>query len=365
MFDWQYYLDTYPDLRQNGVHTEHQAIQHWNIHGKNEGRNSNNKFTYILDAKQHILNIKHNVQETDCYYTHYIFANTQITSQAISIIMTASNRSKQTYFTLNSIAQSSIKDIQVIIVDDSDNDPINNEPINNEPINNEQLKSYPYHIDLIKINKSTKDWHNPLVNYNIGFKFIKGSFVIIQNAEVCHIGDVCKYIKSNAIDKNYYIFDVKASLDFDTNEVIYNYDITNTAIYNTAIYNNTNIFSQWYQSEDLNRKYHFLTGMTIQTFKEINEFSYDCTVGICYDDDDFLLKIISKNINTINVFHTQHNIGGIHLFHAPAPQAWDNNKPTNELLFNLKKNIYENTGKYIDFTKSSLEFDINYDTYLR
>ena len=37
-FDWQYYLDKYPDLRANGIHTEQQAIEHWNNFGKNEDR---------------------------------------------------------------------------------------------------------------------------------------------------------------------------------------------------------------------------------------------------------------------------------------------------------------------------------------
>ena len=37
-FDWQYYLDNYPDLRHNGVHTKEQAISHWNTYGKHEGR---------------------------------------------------------------------------------------------------------------------------------------------------------------------------------------------------------------------------------------------------------------------------------------------------------------------------------------
>ena len=40
IFDWQFYLDTYPDLRQNGVHSEHQAFQHWITCGKMEGRQS-------------------------------------------------------------------------------------------------------------------------------------------------------------------------------------------------------------------------------------------------------------------------------------------------------------------------------------
>ena len=37
LFDWKFYLDKYPDLRINGVHTESQAIHHWNTCGKREG----------------------------------------------------------------------------------------------------------------------------------------------------------------------------------------------------------------------------------------------------------------------------------------------------------------------------------------
>jgi len=287
---------------------------------------------YLFNAKEHILRIKHNVENTDIYYSHSVFSNAPITAQAISIIMTASNRSKQTYFTLDRIAQSEIKDIQVIIVDDSDVDPLINE----------RLETYPFQIDFIKINKSIKNWHNPLVNYNIGFKFITGSFIIIQNAEVCHIGDICNYVKSNARDNNYYIFDVKASLNFETNELIYKDTLTSTTIYNK------NLFDVWYQSESNNRNYHFLTAMTAETFAKVKKFSYDCTVGACYDDDDFLLKIKSKNVNMVNVFHTNYNLGGIHLFHGLAGQIWDKNVPSNEVVFQYKKSVYNSTGKYVD-----------------
>ena len=36
--DWIYYLNKYPDLRANGITTEVQALNHWNTHGKLEGR---------------------------------------------------------------------------------------------------------------------------------------------------------------------------------------------------------------------------------------------------------------------------------------------------------------------------------------
>ena len=62
-------------------------------------------------------------------YDHMAIPNIPITEETISIIMTACNRSRQTYFTLKTIQNSSHKAIQVIIVDDSDKDRITKEEL--------------------------------------------------------------------------------------------------------------------------------------------------------------------------------------------------------------------------------------------
>jgi hypothetical protein len=50
LFDWTYYLDKYPDLRANGIHSEQQAIDHWKNKGKNEKRESSRfDWVYYLD----------------------------------------------------------------------------------------------------------------------------------------------------------------------------------------------------------------------------------------------------------------------------------------------------------------------------
>ena len=41
-FNWIYYLNKYPDLKNNGVNTFNKALEHWTNHGKNEGRICNN-----------------------------------------------------------------------------------------------------------------------------------------------------------------------------------------------------------------------------------------------------------------------------------------------------------------------------------
>ena len=301
----------------------------------------------LLRCKDHIFKIKDRVKNLEpSLFTHYKIENREIDSETISIVMTSSNRTKQTLFTLKTIADSVVNNIQVIIVDDSDSDPLDVETIKN--IN------YPFNLDIIKIKRENKDWHNPLVNYNIGFKFIKGGKVIIQNAEVCHIGDVLQFIKNYVVNNNYYVFDVNASLNYETNEKIYNSNTKSIEIYNNPFY------WQWYQSVSNNRKYHFLTSMSKETFDKIKEFNYDYTMGASYDDNDFLLKIISKNINTVNVFHNLSCVGGIHLYHGMSPEMWDKGVESNESLFNKKQRIYNGVGIYVEATENIEEFDRKY-----
>uniref|UniRef100_A0A6C0HC30 Glycosyltransferase 2-like domain-containing protein n=1 Tax=viral metagenome TaxID=1070528 RepID=A0A6C0HC30_9ZZZZ len=302
----------------------------------------------LLRNKDHIFRIKERVENLDpSLFEHYCIQNREIDDETISIVMTSSNRSKQTLFTLKTIADSVVRNIQVIIVDDSDSDPLDVETIKNN--------AYLFNLDIVKIKRENKDWHNPLVNYNIGFKFIKGSKVIIQNAEVCHIGDVLQFVNQGISDDNYYVFDVNASLNYETNETIYNSNTKNTDIYKL------DLFWLWYQSVSNNRKYHFLTSMTTNTFNKIKEFNYDYTMGASYDDNDFVLKIISKNVNIINVFNNEHNIGGIHLYHGMSPEMWDKGVEDNVELFNKKKRIYDSIGIYVDATENIEEFDRKYE----
>ena len=45
MFNWEFYVSFYPDLRDAGIVTEEPARSHWENHGKNEGRFCNIKIT--------------------------------------------------------------------------------------------------------------------------------------------------------------------------------------------------------------------------------------------------------------------------------------------------------------------------------
>jgi hypothetical protein len=308
----------------------------------------------LVSNKDNILEIRKKVETLDSsLFTHYNIPNIPIYDDTISIVMTASNRSKQTYYTLKTIEKCSFKHVQLIIVDDSDIDPIKKE----------ELEKYPFNIDLICIRIENKNWHNPVINYNIGFKYIRGSKVVIQNAEVCYIGDILGFISNNIHDNNYYSFDVKALLSFESNEIIYNTDQLSTDVYNKKI------FSMWYQGRERICNYHFLTAMTMNTFELVKNFSYDYTFGIDYDDDDFLLKIKLKNINIVNLFSDIYNFGGIHMYHTSSYLKWKNIESNKNIIdHKIKKNKYIDIIDNIDninlVNKKTIEYFITNTTNL-
>jgi len=287
-----------------------------------------------------LYNLQYIVKSKDpTYFSHITLRPRNITSDTISIVMTSHERSKQVYFTLDTIAKCAYKNIQVIIVDDSHTDPLDVA----------RLNEYNIMIEFITINPDKKCWSNPCINYNIGFEYIKGGKVVIQNSEVCYIGDVLSYINEKVVDNIYYVFDVKASRSMDTNELIYKKDLAIT------IYDE-DIWDSWYQHYNLrNVKYHFLCALTRSTFNKIGGFSYDYSFGSCYDDNDLLLKMYMQSISFINVCNDIYNIGGIHLFHGynmPDRRAYSSEM--NDKLFEKKK-------KYCAIYKEYLELSDYFD----
>jgi len=271
------------------------------------------------------------------YYTRSILNKKKIDTNTISIVMTACNRSIQTYFTLKTIKESNHKNVQIIIVDDSTHDPILLD----------KLKSYDMHIELINIRN--KYWVNPCINYNIGFQFIKGDKIIIQNAEVCHLGDVIDYVAKNVVDNNYYAFNVLTIANMENNYKLYNISPFNyNQFQEISELCGSRYYNIWYQHHiHRNAFFHFLTACTKSTFNIFKGFDIDYALGIDYDDAQLVSDIETCGITLKNI-HEQ--IIGIHQWHTQTASGSLSNNFNNNVIYDCKKKYYNNNKKLLQFT---------------
>jgi len=291
----------------------------------------NYKSHLILNYEK-LYRIKHMLEIGDNnYFTTTTINETTLDAHTISIVMTACDRSIQTYFTIETIAKSMYKNIQVILVDDSLLDFVSVE----------KLEKYNIHIDLIHI--KNKFWINPCINYNIGFKHIRGSKVIIQNAEVCHIGDVINYVATNINNDEYHVLNVYALKGPNENNLLY--DI------GPMIFDNhqkiISINGDWYQHPiHRNAHYHFLTATTKETFDKIGGFDIDYALGVSWDDDSLVFKITNSDIKMVN----PNSIMGIHQWHPQTNSGHHSNNFQNLHLYNCKCAYYKINKTFLDLT---------------
>lgn len=313
----------------------------------------------------------------------------------VSIVMAYYNRLDQIQTTLDSINNSVMKDdIEVIIVDDASDDA---------QLLKLLIYKYGFHIKLCTIKKSDKSWINPCIPYNIGFQHASGDIIIIQNPEICHIGDVVKYISDNINDNTYMVFSVYASPSHQHNSDLkkligqsgdiyekfiqrinyhmytfdykyyvdkyvdiheYDYDQAlehwkTIGIHQGRSSNINNIYHPdeyikwrgWYNHPIYNnRPFHFLSAITRKTLDKIGGFDESFRNGIWYDDNDFLERI-KKIAKLENVHHNY--CYGVHLYHDNGSSDQINKHDFSKLsTINLK--IY-NDNKYNNIIKKNYD----------
>ncbi|QKF94410.1 glycosyltransferase family 2 [Fadolivirus algeromassiliense] len=291
---------------------------------------------YMIDNEKSIKHTKSIVDNLDKNYMNHITINSKLLdNNTISIIMTTYNRPKQTYHTLDTISRSSYKNVQIVIVDDSEQ----------PSLDIETLKRYNMHIDYVTI--KNKFWINPCINYNIGFKIAKGTKIIIQNSEVCHVGDIVTYVNDNLKQNQYLVFNVLALLNESYNNNLYiSKDIN---LYVNELINKNEI--QWYQHPKYrNKNYHFLTAINKLDLDKLNGFDYDFSMGYAYDDDELIYRVTNVlKLDIINVDSNETKLYGIHQWHS-RNYVSNLREPLigiNKILHDKKIKYYKSTNNYV------------------
>lgn len=95
----------------------------------------------------------------------------------ISIVMAYYNRLPQLRFTLQTIANSAYKDVEVVIVDDFSDAENSLDSIPHE------FPKLQFNIICMREQVTKKDYCNPCVPYNVGLRASRGDMIVIQNPE--------------------------------------------------------------------------------------------------------------------------------------------------------------------------------------
>lgn len=255
----------------------------------------------------------------------------------ISIVTAYYNRKKLFIRTLESIAKTSLKEgFEVIAVDDGSKEEERLEDL---------VSVFPF-LRVIRLESKNKWYSNSCIPFNIGFKLAKGDKIIIQNPECLHYDDILKFTNDNLKSSEYLSFGCY-SLDKQTtenlDEILQQENQIEKVIQEGGINTEFDGDSGWY-NHSLHRPvgYHFCTAITKKDLNCLGGFDERFSLGIAYDDDEFLKRI--KMILKI-VFVDSHIV--LHQNHySPKSTSYENrvNKHNlisrNKFAFNNKSNIF-------------------------
>lgn len=236
----------------------------------------------------------------------------------VSIVMAYYNRKEQLKITLDSIKRSNHLDLEIIIVDDKSDE---------EQMLDGFIKDYNLNIKLIRI--EDKKHINPCVPYNMGLREAQGEIIILQNPEVCHIGDVIKYVVDNLKNNDYMCFTCYGLSDLHENSKVdsllrsgsYTELKKHILLKSDKIGGNSlfrNDVGGWLNSAQHCVGYHYLSAIYKDDLvKKMNYgFDIDYADGLCHDDDDFVRRIYKNNFNVkMPDFLKNDSPYGIHLWH--------------------------------------------------
>lgn len=208
-------------------------------------------------------------------------------SKLISVVMAYYNRKQHLINTLYSMNKSSIKEFEVIIVDDG----------SDEEHRIEDLEEKFNFLKVIRIEKEEKKHINPCFPTNIAISHSKGDLIIIQNPECFHYNDIFYHVINNLEINKYLAY---TTLNKDISSILVNIDWEKN--YGKQIDNIIKIdlnddSIQWYcHSKYRPLPLNFCSAITRKDLIDLNGFDERYSDGIERDDIEFLERIKRKKM---------------------------------------------------------------------
>lgn len=277
-----------------------------------------------------------------------------VLSNKISIVMAYYNRRSQLLFTLKTIQNSDHTNFEIIIVNDASK---KEEEIDDIPELYSDLK-----IRIINIRETEKNWVNPCIAYNIGFKEATGDIILIQNPEVCHIGDcimfVDKYLEKgdwlsfncyglDNFSENHYVDNLYSNSDSKLSSVFEYIDKKDFKIGGNTVFND--FPGGWLNNcNDFFVAYHYMAAIFKEDLvdKMGGGFYEGYKDGVCKDDNDFI-KYLIHNKFSFKIPRFEHDRPFcIHQYHDKTPSL------NNSKLFEINDILYKKRMNMINASES-------------
>jgi glycosyltransferase involved in cell wall biosynthesis len=275
----------------------------------------------------------------------------------VSIVMAYfDNRKEQTLITLNRLEElyADKYNFEVIIVDDNSLE---------ENRLDEIVKQFSYPVKYRYITKQEKGNRiNPCTAYNIGFRLADGKYVMIQNPECYHMGDLIGYTLKHITSKNYLTFSCFSGNTVENSKEILN-DFNLVYDYDFNVKNGKDVIN-WLNHPTYNQtNYHYCSVITRENLNDLGGFDETFSDGYCFDDNELVLSI--QYILELNIKCVEPENGLVlHQFHK-RNNSFDINNSDNdsERKILIKMKWDSNQQKFLD-KKSLLEGMLS-NNYLR
>jgi hypothetical protein len=194
----------------------------------------------------------------------------------ISVVMSYFNRLQQLRYTLKSISQSQVKDLEIIIAEDFCDAKERLDTITQE------FPQLDIRVIRMSDGRAAKDYCNPCVPYNTAFRASRGDMIVIQNPECCHMGDVLQYTQDHLDHSSYLTFHCYAATKSETQVMQSGQPLPMF----------TDKKSRWYNhAVERPYAYHFTSAITRDNLIKLNGFDERFAQGQDMDDVEFIYRV--------------------------------------------------------------------------
>lgn len=250
----------------------------------------------------------------------------------ISVVMAYHQRPEHLKITLDSYKHHYPDiEVEVIVIEDTPND---GGRLCERVLS---MSGLPYKHETV--DRSGKLFRNPGVLYNQAVDLASHDIIHLTNPENLHHGPILKHCLDYITDDNYIVYACRTlSCQPDTFEIALN-DIDSITNWSEA--------NGWYQHTLVyNRLLHFASVINKNLYTKIGGFDPRFDDGTGYEDNDFIMRIKSKNIDVL-VFdepfagHQAHNRD--HWFSTATMSGFEHNQNIYRQIWN--GNTIENWSK--------------------